>query len=217
VREIIVMSLLKLKVSFRSTYESPIIIAPTAFHSLAHSDGEVGTARGATEAQCIYTYNWMYSTKLEEEILQSLGPKFLHIYLTMPVPILEKIVSEADQKGYRAIVITCDHSTDRVRDNTLPLFEEASKTIDPHLQNSMPMPNMDLSDTIMQHSFSTGAITWSNVEGIKKLTKLPIICKGILSPIDAELAVKHGADGIVVRFVSSFIRRTEYTLVSIVK
>jgi isopentenyl diphosphate isomerase/L-lactate dehydrogenase-like FMN-dependent dehydrogenase len=67
------MNLLKLKVYSRSIYESPIIIAPTAFHRLAHVDGEVATARGATEAQCIYTYNWVYSTMPEENVLQTKG------------------------------------------------------------------------------------------------------------------------------------------------
>ncbi len=57
----------------RYTYESPIIVAPSAFHRLAHVDGELATARGATEAQCIYTYNWMYSTILEEDVLQTTG------------------------------------------------------------------------------------------------------------------------------------------------
>jgi hypothetical protein len=49
------------------------MIAPSSFHSLAHVDGELGTARGATEAQCIYTYNWMLSTILEGNILQTTG------------------------------------------------------------------------------------------------------------------------------------------------
>ncbi|CAF1462417.1 unnamed protein product [Adineta ricciae] len=183
---------------FGKTYESPIIIAPTTFHCLANRDGEVGTARGATEAQCIYTYNWMYSTKPEYEVLQTTGPKFLHVYLTTPTKILEKIVTEAEEKGYRAIVVTCDHPTDRVRDDVLPLFEEASKTIDRELTECMPMPNMNAKDIIEKQNFSTGSITWANVESLKQLTKLPIICKGILSPIDAELAIKHGANGIVV-------------------
>ncbi|UJR19991.1 hypothetical protein I4U23_023125 [Adineta vaga] len=181
-----------------TTYESPIIIAPTTFHCLANTDGEVGTARGATEAQCIYTYNWMYSTKPEDEVLQTTGPKFLHVYLTTPTKILEKIVCEAEQKGYRAIVVTCDHPTDRVRDNVLPLFEEASKTTDRELTECMPMPNMNAKDIIEKQNFSTGSITWANIESLKQLTKLPIICKGILSPIDAELAIKHGASGIIV-------------------
>ncbi|CAF3725476.1 unnamed protein product [Adineta steineri] len=188
---------LKTKI-FGCSYESPIIIAPTTFHCLANIDGEIGTARGATEAQCIYTYNWMYSTKPEDEVLKTDGPKFLHIYLTTPKEILEKIVQEAEIKGYRAIVITCDHPTDRVRDNVLPLFEEASKTIDKELNQSMPMPNMNLPDIIVKQNLSTGSITWANIEWLRKLTKLPLICKGVLSPIDANLAIQHGANGIIV-------------------
>lgn len=185
----------------RSTYECPIIIAPTTFHCLAHEDGEVGTSRGASESGCIYSYNWMYSTKPEEEVCKFTGPKFLHVYLTMPEEILIRIVSSAEDKGYCGIVITCDHPTDRVRDNVLPLFEEASKTIDRQLEHSMPMPNMNVSDIVTKQDFSTGLITWNNIQSIKKLTRLPIICKGILSPIDAQLAVENGANGIVVRFV----------------
>ena len=132
-----------------------------------------------------------------------LGPKFLHVYLTTPVEILENIVGKAEQDGYRAIVLTCDHPTERVRDSILPLFEQASKSIDPQLQDSMPMPNMNLSNIVVKQNLSTGSITWANVEWIKQRTKLPILCKGILSPKDAELALKYGADGIIVRFAST--------------
>jgi 4-hydroxymandelate oxidase len=59
-------------------YESPIIIAPTAFHRLTHVDGEVATARGATEAGCIYTYNWVYATMPEEQVLETTG--IFHLY-----------------------------------------------------------------------------------------------------------------------------------------
>jgi hypothetical protein len=52
------------------------MIAPTAFHCFAHTDGEVGTALGATEAQCIYMYNWLYATMSEEKVLETTG-KFL--------------------------------------------------------------------------------------------------------------------------------------------
>ncbi|CAF3491846.1 unnamed protein product [Rotaria sp. Silwood1] len=57
---------------FGSIYESPILIATSACHCLAHVDGEVATARAATEAQCIFTYNWTFSNMPEEEVLQTL-------------------------------------------------------------------------------------------------------------------------------------------------
>ncbi|CAF4310254.1 unnamed protein product, partial [Rotaria sordida] len=110
---------------FGSIYESPILIATSGCHCLAHVDGEVAKARAATETQCIFTYNWTFSNMPEEKVLQTLGPKFLHIYLTTPVEILERIVPQADKKGYRAIVIACNQPYERIRDFVLPLFEEA--------------------------------------------------------------------------------------------
>ncbi len=58
---------------YMCTYASPILIAPSAFHRLAHIDGEVAIARGATKAQCIYIYNWMLSTIPEEKVLETTG------------------------------------------------------------------------------------------------------------------------------------------------
>ncbi|CAF3735428.1 unnamed protein product [Rotaria sp. Silwood1] len=192
------MNVSKYNLKEKEEYSCPIIIAPSAYHCLAHIDGEVGTARGATEAQCIYTYNWMYSNILEDNVLQTTGPKFLHVYLTMPIEILEKLVEKAAENGYRAIVVTCDDPTSRVWNNILPVFLEASKNIDPNLMKTAIMPNMNIFDLSIEPDFYDGSITWTNIERLRKLTTLPIICKGILSPLDAELAIKYGANGILV-------------------
>ncbi len=60
---------------------------------------------------------------------------------------------------------------------------------------------MNFPNITVKENFRTGSLTWTNIEWLRKLTKLPIICKGILSPIDAELAIKYGANGIIVRFI----------------
>jgi 4-hydroxymandelate oxidase len=39
---------------------------------------------------------------------------------------------------------------------------------------------------------------WPDIEAIAERTSLPVIVKGLLSPLDARLAVEHGAKGIVV-------------------
>jgi lactate 2-monooxygenase len=46
--------------------------------------------------------------------------------------------------------------------------------------------------------FSRSSLTWQNLEFVRSRTKLPILLKGIQHPEDAELAIKHGADGIIV-------------------
>lgn len=42
------------------------------------------------------------------------------------------------------------------------------------------------------------SLTWSVVSELKSITRLPIWLKGILTVEDAELAVAHGADGIII-------------------
>jgi lactate 2-monooxygenase len=46
--------------------------------------------------------------------------------------------------------------------------------------------------------FSRSSLTWQNLEFVRKRTKLPILLKGIQHPDDAELAIKHGMDGVIV-------------------
>ncbi|XP_039574118.1 hydroxyacid oxidase 2 isoform X2 [Passer montanus] len=42
------------------------------------------------------------------------------------------------------------------------------------------------------------SVTWNDIYWLRSLTHLPIIIKGILTREDAELAVKHGVQGIIV-------------------
>lgn len=42
------------------------------------------------------------------------------------------------------------------------------------------------------------SLTWEVVRYLRSVTKLPIWLKGIMCPEDAVLAVKHGADAIIV-------------------
>jgi isopentenyl diphosphate isomerase/L-lactate dehydrogenase-like FMN-dependent dehydrogenase len=46
--------------------------------------------------------------------------------------------------------------------------------------------------------FSRSSLTWENLAFVRKRTKLPILLKGIQHPDDAELAIKHGMDGVIV-------------------
>ena len=39
-------------------------------------------------------------------------------------------------------------------------------------------------------------LNWDDLTWLRSLTRLPIVVKGVLSPEDAELAVKYGASGV---------------------
>ncbi len=46
--------------------------------------------------------------------------------------------------------------------------------------------------------FSRSSLTWADLEFVRNRTTLPILLKGIQHPDDADLAIRHGADGIIV-------------------
>jgi lactate 2-monooxygenase len=46
--------------------------------------------------------------------------------------------------------------------------------------------------------FSRSSLSWQDLEFVRSRTKLPILLKGIQHPADAELAIAHGADGVIV-------------------
>jgi lactate 2-monooxygenase len=52
-------------------------------------------------------------------------------------------------------------------------------------------------DTFLE-VFSRSSLTWENLEFVRTRTKLPILLKGIQHPDDAELAIQHGMDGVIV-------------------
>jgi len=46
--------------------------------------------------------------------------------------------------------------------------------------------------------FSRSDLTWADLARLRAMTSLPILVKGLQDPRDAQLAIDHGADGIVV-------------------
>ncbi|MGZ3461803.1 MAG: alpha-hydroxy-acid oxidizing protein, partial [Archangium sp.] len=52
---------------------SPVLVAPTAFHSLAHPEGELATARGAREAGSLFVLSSRSSRRLED-VAAAAGP-----------------------------------------------------------------------------------------------------------------------------------------------
>src|ERR1051325_250570 len=48
------------------TVSMPILVAPTAFQRMAHPDGEVATARAATQAGTIMTLSTLSNSSIEE-------------------------------------------------------------------------------------------------------------------------------------------------------
>jgi isopentenyl diphosphate isomerase/L-lactate dehydrogenase-like FMN-dependent dehydrogenase len=166
----------------------PILIAPTGLHCLAHPDGECATAQAAGKAGTLMTASTVSTRTLEEIAQAASGPLWFQLYVYPSLLFAEKLVHRAEEAGYRAIVLTVD----------LPMLGNREK--DRRNNVTIPPPpfreaNFDDVEKVGQEWVS---LTWKSLSWLRSITRLPILLKGILTAEDAQLAIEHGMDGIIV-------------------
>lgn len=185
--------------------ETPVGIAPIAFHQLVHPDGELATARGAGETGALFVVSMLASESLEDIAKSAAGaPLWLQLYFLRRRSVLAELATRAQAAGYQALVLTIDVPLmgRRLRDLrngfVLPPHVRAVN-VDADLMASAHEPAPGGSSVAIHtaKTFDPG-ITWSDIAWLKATTDLPLVLKGILTAEDAARAVDHGADGIIV-------------------
>jgi 4-hydroxymandelate oxidase len=167
----------------------PVLIAPTAFHRLACPDAEVATGRAAAAADVIMIAA-MLSTVTIEEIAATGAKLWFQLYIQPDLAFTESLVRRAETAGCRALVVTVDSPT-------LGRNERGDRNNFHDLPPGVYCANMGAAGHVRQVVLSP-AISWWHVDWLRETTSLPILLKGVLHPADAELAVEHGVDGLIV-------------------
>ncbi|GGU13295.1 alpha-hydroxy acid oxidase [Lentzea flava] len=168
----------------------PVLISPTAFHKLAHPDGELATARALDGTVLVSS---MASTvPIADVVAAASGPVWFQLYLQPDFAVTEALVRRAERAGCAALVVTVDS----------PVFGRHRRDIE-HGFHDLPAglaaENMrDLAGVNGLRRIEMSAFTWEDVERLRSITSLPVWLKGILHPADAVLAAGHGAAGIFV-------------------
>ena len=178
----------------------PILVAPTAYHRLADSDGELATARGAHDVNTLLIASTLSTTPLEAIAAASTGPKWFQLYVHKDRGLTRSLVERAAAAGYRALVLTVDAPIlgRRLSDLRQGFALPPGLTMANFAEASGPsvIGESDLARRIAQRH--DAALTWKDLEWLRGLADLPLVVKGIVRPDDALRAVQHGAAGIVV-------------------
>lgn len=178
---------------------TPIIQAPSAAQGLAHEKGEVATAVGVAKAGSIFSIS-TYATTLVEEAAAAApeAPQFFQLYMSKDDGFNEYILNKAVENGAKAIILTAD--------STQGGYREAD--IVNHFQFPIPMKNLAAYSKLDGRGDGEGkgiaeiyaaakqTISPEDIQKVKELTNLPVIVKGIQSPIDAAVAINFGAAAI---------------------
>ena len=175
--------------------ESPILIAPTGGKSLVIQNADEIVARAALASNTL-----ICSATGVQKILEK-GDPLLWWSNTIGA------ATKAQARGYarrvedgggKAITLTVDnqYQSNRDRNNRNRFDYGYMQSGVPKEGAPKPPPRSPALPAMWQPH--TPQMTWEQIAWFKDGSKMPLIVKGIVNPEDAALAVKHGADAIVV-------------------
>jgi isopentenyl diphosphate isomerase/L-lactate dehydrogenase-like FMN-dependent dehydrogenase len=176
----------------------PVMVAPVAYQRLVDPEGEIGMARAAAAAgtaMCLSTL----ATTLPRELAAAVptGRRWFQLYCFKDQAVTRALMDEAIAAGFEAIVVTVDAPPggNRERDRRTGFQIPAGLGV-PAVAAAMGVERaVTIEETF---ALMDPALGWADLERLVSESTLPVLVKGLLTAEDAELALAHGAAGVIV-------------------
>ncbi len=184
------------------TLEFPVLLAPIAYHRMAHDDGELATVLGASAMKTGVIVSTRASVMIEDIAAAAQTHLWFQLYMQPDREFTKTLVRRAENAGYQALVLTVDAPLTGIRNRLQRSGYRMRAGVEAVNLRGMAQP--DLTPRMAGENVAFGsplldeAPTWQDAEWLLSFTKLPVLIKGILSPEDAEMAVQRGFAGIIV-------------------
>ena len=185
------------------TWETPIFLCPVSAMKAFHPEGEVAAAKAARSKHHLQILSTVASSSVEEVTAARGEPVWQQLYPTHDWNVTRAIIKRAEAAGSPALVFTIDLHEDsnretiararRVDDRDCSACHESGFT-----RYGRTKPMFDALDLSKATGLYPSNLTWDFVKRLKDATRMKLLLKGIVTREDAQLAVEHGADGIVV-------------------
>ena len=201
----------------------PVAIAPTGLTGMQHADGEILAARAAEKFGIPFTLSTMSICSIEDIAAHTKAPFWFQLYVMKDRDFIERLIDRAKAANCSALMLTLDLQIlgQRHKDIKNGLSAPPKPTL-ANILNLMTKPRwcMGMLGTrrhsfgnIVGHAKGVGdlsslsswtaeqfdpALSWADVEWIKKRWGGKLIIKGIMDVEDARLARDSGADAMIV-------------------
>ena len=195
---------------FGRVLPAPFLTAPIGVLSMAHPEADLAVARAAKARGWPMIISNQASFPMEQIAEAGAGAaRWFQLYWGRSDELVASLVRRAEACGCEAIVVTLDTTILgwRPRDlalGHLPFLKGegiAQYTSDPVFRKMLAEPpeqNPMAAAYLFTQIYSDPSLTWDKLKSLRRITRLPIVLKGIQHPDDAALAVKHGFDAIIV-------------------
>jgi 4-hydroxymandelate oxidase len=165
----------------------PVYVAPTAYHRLAHPDGELATSAAVAETGSLLVVSMAATVPVEEVTAPN---RWFQVYLQPDLGFTQHVVQRAEKAGCGAIVVSVDAPVSGrlerdLRNGFAPDGQQCENLRDPVSGEIRPV----------EYEPRVG---WEQLDWLRTATSLPIVLKGVLHPEDARLAAGLGIDALIV-------------------
>lgn len=180
----------------------PILVAPTAFHKMAHADGETGAARAAAAAGTVFILSSLSNTAMEPVFAACSGPRWFQLYIYKDRGVTRELIARAENAGAEAIVLTVDAPVWGTREkdvrNGFQLRAGLSvENVAPAGKGDFPKVEGSGLAAYVNTMFD-GSLSFKDLDWLCATTRLPVVVKGVCHPDDAVRSAESGAKAIVV-------------------
>jgi len=187
---------------FGQQYPSPFMLAPIGSQRAFHGDGELATARAARAFGAQMILSTMASHHVRDVAKECQRPLWFQLYPTNDWEVTQRLIQVAEQSDCPVLVLSADNPT---RSNRETQKREGDREqvrcqtchqpgFQGFLREHAVFRGLDVS-RVRSHLYP---ITWSLIDRIRRVTRMKVVIKGIVTAEDAELCVRNGIDGIVV-------------------
>lgn len=161
----------------------PVMLAPIGSLQAITPEGGVAVARAAAEFGTVPFVSSVTDPSFEVIAASTAQPKVFQLYIRGGLDWCEAIIGCAERAGYVALCLTVDTAKYGRRERQI-------------MQRWLPPSNRVPTEATTRHF--QARLTWKVLDAIRKMTRMPLIVKGIATAEDARIAVEHGVDVIYV-------------------
>ncbi len=187
---------------FGTKWETPIVMCPVSGQRAFHEEGELAVARAGKQKKTLQILSTFTSTSVEDVSAAAGRPVWYQLYTTTSLAVAERLVMRAEAAGCPVLALTVDLPAGRNTET-----QKRMRLLDKRPCMACHAPSFEVSrfrrpmfeglDVKGLEPYNP-ALTWDFVDRLKKMTKMKLVVKGIVTREDARLCREHGVDGIVV-------------------
>jgi L-lactate dehydrogenase (cytochrome) len=188
------------KVDFSTTMlgtktDMPFYVTATALGKLGNPEGEVLLTKAAKKHNVIQMIPTLASCSFDEIMDAAEGDQvqWLQLYVNKDREITKKIVEHAEKRGCKGLFITVDAPQLGRREKDM---RSKFTDVGSNVQSGSTTDNSQGAARAIS-SFIDPALSWKDIPWFQKITKMPIILKGVQRVEDVIRAVEVGVQGVV--------------------